>query len=70
MTTYHVWLPGQDEPEVVESDDVGIVEGQLWFWTNHLPTVSWPRAERIVRRLRPNEWHRWAVVHDDADHII
>ena len=62
MTTYHVWLTGQQEPEIVRADEVREVEGALYFWDE--ATNVYQRHQRL------DGWRKWAVVHDDADHII
>lgn len=64
MTTYHVWLVDQVEPEVVRAEAVGEYGGALWFHDQ-------PEFNRIaiVRHFEPAQWHRWAVVHDEADTV-
>lgn len=65
MTTYHVWLVDQVEPETIQAD--GVIEGRedgLVFLDHNLDGPA------IVRRsLKPAEWRQWAVVHDEADTV-
>ena len=63
MTTYHVWLTGQHEPDTVEAQHVFADERGLVFY-------DWDSKRCPVVRhfLKPHEWHRWAVVHDEAEH--
>jgi hypothetical protein len=63
MTTYHVWLTGQEEPEVVVADDMMESEGLLYFANR---TLAWDAGE-LVRIFDVNEWTRWAIVHDEAE---
>lgn len=60
MTVYHVWLTGHDEPEVVRAYGVQEINGAVSF-----------HDERgfLVRGLHREEWHKWAVVQDDADTV-
>lgn len=64
MTTFHVWLTGQDTPEVVRAHVVGACDGVLRFF-DVLPSHT--LAE--VRTIQPEDWHKWAVVADEADHV-
>ena len=64
MTTYHVWLTGQEEPETVRADEVYVGHGLLFYDLNL-------DGSRTVRRyLEADNWRKWAVVHDDTDHRI
>lgn len=73
MTVYKVWKPGQDEPEVVEAEDVFTADGQLLFTSRGNPIAvegigpQW--SMRYVRTLLPHEWSRWSVVPDDAGRL-
>lgn len=58
MTTYHVWLTGQEQPEVVRADHVvSTEEGQLVFVNlrDGVLVAAWPILQR-------SEWYAWAVV--------
>lgn len=64
MTTYHVWLTGQDQPEVVRAEEVFAGFDELLFFDRN------PDGSAAVRRsLTPNQWTKWSIVHDEADHI-
>ena len=69
MTTYHVWLTGQQGPETIQADTVHEHEGCLLFveWSDNPAN---PAGVAVRRALQATEWQRWAVAHDDADHII
>lgn len=72
MTVYHVWKPGQDEPEVVEAEEMFDVGGSLVFYAatgipDQFQRHYGVRGSRILtREIRPSEWSRWSVVPDDA----
>jgi hypothetical protein len=61
MTTYHVWLTGRDEPEVVRADFVRDYEGTLLFFDQGVELFNNP----LNRTFQPSEWTRWAIVHDE-----
>lgn len=64
MTTYHVWLKGQDHPEVVQADHDETYDGNLILmnWTDDRKVFS---GAVLVRRFPADEWQRWAIV-DEA----
>lgn len=69
MTVYHVWLTGHDEPEVVQAHEVTERDGHLWFMTS-MPVLGESGTIRFdMREFKPEDWHKWAVVQDDADTI-
>lgn len=72
MTTYHVWLTGHNQPEVIEADDVFEADGRLAFvsFAQSIPLEGMGQwSMRAVRTLEASEWQRWSVVHDEADHV-
>lgn len=68
MTTYHVWLVDQLEPEIVRAGGVYEYQGELSFYDMALPDGTLiPMTLR--RTFVPKEWRQWAVVHDEADTV-
>lgn len=67
MTVYHVWKPGQDEPEVVEAVDVIDADPGSWLCFVDAVTIDGDEETSIIgRSFAPHEWSRWSVVPDDA----
>lgn len=70
MTVYHVWLTGYDEPEVVRAYGVQEKDGNLYFSLGAYITATGEALDvNMIRHLHPNQWHKWAVVQDDADTV-
>jgi hypothetical protein len=66
MITFHVWLTGQNEPQIVRADMVRPVEGGALVFLDRQEGGAY-----VVRlMLAASAWQRWEVVHDESDHSI
>jgi hypothetical protein len=70
MTTYHVWLTGQEMPETVRAYGVEERDGHLYFSLGAVITASGEAFDgNMIRHFQPHQWQRWSVVHDETDHV-